>query len=60
MEKVAIKQIEEKSLASGVLQSGDIIRSITSTGPFIDSVACPDGEINNVNKANLIIFLHNE
>lgn len=37
-----------------------IIRSITSTGPFIDSVACPDGEINNVNKANLIIFLHNE
>ena len=32
VEKVAIKQIEEKSLASGVLQSGDIIRSITIGG----------------------------
>lgn len=32
VEKVAVKEIEEKSLASGVLQSGDVIRSITIGG----------------------------
>lgn len=35
------------------------IRSITSTGPFIDSVVCADGEITNQNKSNLVIYLHN-
>ncbi len=34
------------------------IRSIASTGPFIDSVACPGGEITNVNRSNLLIYLH--
>lgn len=32
---------------------------ISSTGPFIDSVVCPDGEITNKNVSNLLIYLHN-
>lgn len=35
------------------------IQGITSTGPFVDSVVCADGEITNQNKSNLVIYLHN-
>lgn len=33
--------------------------SVGSTGPFIDSVVCPAGEITNKNIDNLVIYLHN-
>lgn len=36
------------------------MKSITTTGPFIDSITCPNGEITNKNVSNLVIYLHHE